>query len=139
MISWFAILIEPRRWSWGHRETFQVQLCVVLFFFSSRRRHTRFDCDWSSDVCSSDLVSITAVAPADTVNRVVFRPEGLTFGQPALLTLFYGNCKVTAQSKQVAYTSDLLAILQYVPSSDAPSAKVVTGLLSHFSNYAVAW
>src|SRR2546430_13361672 len=27
----------------------------VVFFFSSRRRHTRFDCDWSSDVCSSDL------------------------------------------------------------------------------------
>src|SRR2546430_6136317 len=30
---------------------------VLFFFFSSRRRHTRFDCDWSSDVCSSDLVS----------------------------------------------------------------------------------
>src|SRR2546427_10237681 len=31
-------------------------MCPVLFFFfSSRRRHTRFDCDWSSDVCSSDL------------------------------------------------------------------------------------
>src|SRR2546427_2502453 len=29
----------------------------VFFFFSSRRRHTRFDCDWSSDVCSSDLIS----------------------------------------------------------------------------------
>src|SRR2546430_6364969 len=31
--------------------------CYLLFFFffSSRRRHTRFDCDWSSDVCSSDL------------------------------------------------------------------------------------
>src|SRR3989475_1253160 len=28
---------------------------TTLFFFSSRRRHTRFDCDWSSDVCSSDL------------------------------------------------------------------------------------
>src|SRR2546430_9325406 len=27
------------------------------FFFSSRRRHTRFDCDWSSDVCSSDLMT----------------------------------------------------------------------------------
>src|SRR2546430_12490724 len=25
-----------------------------VVFFSSRRRHTRFDCDWSSDVCSSD-------------------------------------------------------------------------------------
>src|SRR2546427_7082027 len=28
---------------------------MIFFFFSSRRRHTRFDCDWSSDVCSSDL------------------------------------------------------------------------------------
>src|SRR5205085_5483457 len=28
---------------------------VFFLFFSSRRRHTRFDCDWSSDVCSSDL------------------------------------------------------------------------------------
>src|SRR5437588_6726914 len=27
----------------------------VFFFFSSRRRHTRSLCDWSSDVCSSDL------------------------------------------------------------------------------------
>src|SRR2546430_12412275 len=34
-----------------------VYMCCsyFLFFFSSRRRHTRFDCDWSSDVCSSDL------------------------------------------------------------------------------------
>src|SRR5205085_5316441 len=34
-------------------------VCFVFFFFfcfSSRRRHTRFDCDWSSDVCSSDLL-----------------------------------------------------------------------------------
>src|SRR5438270_2298113 len=28
------------------------------FFFSSRRRHTRFDCDWSPDVCSSDLIPL---------------------------------------------------------------------------------
>src|SRR2546427_8707312 len=32
-----------------------------FFFFSSRRRHTRFDCDWSSDVCSSDLGQAQAV------------------------------------------------------------------------------
>src|SRR5262245_63717826 len=31
---------------------------VVRFFFSSRRRHTRCLSDWSSDVCSSDLVGI---------------------------------------------------------------------------------
>src|SRR5947207_12604284 len=29
-----------------------------FFFFSSRRRHTRSLCDWSSDVCSSDLVTL---------------------------------------------------------------------------------
>src|SRR5690242_21696871 len=28
---------------------------MIFFFFSSRRRHTRLTCDWSSDVCSSDL------------------------------------------------------------------------------------
>src|SRR5690606_40577728 len=30
-------------------------LIYFIFFFSSRRRHTRFSRDWSSDVCSSDL------------------------------------------------------------------------------------
>src|SRR2546426_5452257 len=31
--------------------------CFIFFFFSSRRRHTRLQGDWSSDVCSSDLPS----------------------------------------------------------------------------------
>src|SRR5688572_31403786 len=34
----------------------------IFFFFSSRRRHTRFDCDWSSDVCSSDLATFVVNA-----------------------------------------------------------------------------
>src|SRR5207237_5341772 len=34
---------------------FRSGLRLFVFFFSSRRRHTRFKCDWSSDVCSSDL------------------------------------------------------------------------------------
>src|SRR3989454_10302698 len=47
--------------------------CVYLsfFFFSSRRRHTRLQGDWSSDVCSSDLnalgrraLSVTALSPS---------------------------------------------------------------------------
>src|SRR5256886_7651052 len=45
------------------------ECAAVVFFFSSRRRHTRFDCDWSSDVCSSDLgpparTSLRASSPA---------------------------------------------------------------------------
>src|SRR3989475_831583 len=39
----------------GTRAAFGFIVAEVFFFFSSRRRHTRFDCDWSSDVCSSDL------------------------------------------------------------------------------------
>src|SRR5256886_11869402 len=35
-----------------------IVICCLFFFFSSRRRHTRFDCDWSSDVCSSDLYRV---------------------------------------------------------------------------------
>src|ERR687885_2993026 len=36
---------------------------VFFFFFSSRRRHTRSLCDWSSDVCSSDLTGLVHTAP----------------------------------------------------------------------------
>src|SRR5260370_39496030 len=43
----------------------------MFFFFSSRRRHTRFKCDWSSDVCSSDL------------NVKVIESTLETFGVPA--------------------------------------------------------
>src|SRR5256886_11954248 len=46
----------------------------MFFFFSSRRRHTRFDCDWSSDVCSSDL--LTGLAP----NYVTFLVLRALFG-----------------------------------------------------------
>src|SRR6266446_935478 len=36
---------------------------VYFFFFSSRRRHTRLQGDWSSDVCSSDLVELDLEPP----------------------------------------------------------------------------
>src|SRR5438477_10086763 len=40
-----------------------------LFFFSSRRRHTRLTCDWSSDVCSSDLPRVAPVFTAEVSLR----------------------------------------------------------------------
>src|SRR2546430_1146091 len=40
---------------WGSGAPSTAGSTAAPFFFSSRRRHTRFDCDWSSDVCSSDL------------------------------------------------------------------------------------
>src|SRR4051812_7850385 len=53
-------------------------LCYV-FFFSSRRRHTRLTCDWSSDVCSSDLARARPVeSPALVLARA--RVGGALFG-----------------------------------------------------------
>src|SRR3989475_1279504 len=49
-------LMPSGRGSLGVPFRHRLRVPVRFFFFSSRRRHTRFDCDWSSDVCSSDLV-----------------------------------------------------------------------------------
>src|SRR5215204_3148087 len=46
----------------------------MFFFFSSRRRHTRSLCDWSSDVCSSDLGDRFAA-------NVLVLPHGFYYGQ----------------------------------------------------------
>src|SRR5689334_23729750 len=46
---------------------------MFFFFFSSRRRHTRWNCDWSSDVCSSDLLDHLAdVRLAQIRDEVVY-------------------------------------------------------------------
>src|SRR5688572_32250323 len=51
-----------------------------FFFFSSRRRHTRFDCDWSSDVCSSDLTS--CINTISVRLHLIFRLESVAFSLP---------------------------------------------------------
>src|SRR3989454_4740016 len=48
----------------------------MFFFFSSRRRHTRLQGDWSSDVCSSDLLSsIAFLPPISSERRLCIRPH----------------------------------------------------------------
>src|SRR2546428_8406613 len=59
-------------------------MLLLIFFFSSRRRHTRSDRDWSSDVCSSDLIALGVTADGtkrflgfvetDTENEKVLTP-----------------------------------------------------------------
>src|SRR5256885_16469396 len=48
-------------------------MVFVFFFFSSRRRHTRLQGDWSSDVCSSDLAHRHGVIHRD------IKPENILF------------------------------------------------------------
>src|SRR5688572_33436964 len=52
----------------------------AYFFFSSRRRHTSFDCDWSSDVCSADLEGGVGAAAAALLDHDR-RPVGVLGGQ----------------------------------------------------------
>src|SRR5690606_40758200 len=57
---------------------YAVAFVIIVFFFSSRRRHTSFSRDWSSDVCSSDLAE-----PRDSrilAKLVITCPLGLQIG-----------------------------------------------------------
>jgi len=84
--------------------------------------------------------TITAVAPSDTLNRIRFQPEGLTFNKPVALVMSYANCTLDGSSpREIVYTDDALKVLEHEPSKDDPAGKRVGALLTHFSEYAVAW
>jgi len=87
------------------------------------------------------VVRITGTVQPDSVISVQLSPEGLTFNQPARLTLSYASCPLIPflLPKHVAYTNDALDILQVLPSSDDLLGEQVSADLDHFSRYAVAW
>src|SRR2546430_440945 len=58
-----------------HFISFSSILFFFFFFFSSRRRHTRFDCDWSSDVCSSDLITLPSLRNIELPSLYLFVPS----------------------------------------------------------------
>src|SRR5260221_1181491 len=72
---------------------------ILRFFFSSRRRHTRSLCDWSSDVCSSDLSEVyyLRVRPTGSGNPQIinFRPG------PLALAVWNNITKTVLLAKEV--------------------------------------
>jgi hypothetical protein len=111
---------------------------------------------WVDTMALSDTVSITAVAPADTVRWVRFQPDGLQFrtngaGWSALLYTSFKDCGVpTADTLRLAQVSDSLNVIRYLAPPDSTWVRVkknwwsqgnqyVAGVLHHFSQYAVAW
>jgi hypothetical protein len=87
----------------------------------------------------SSPVKITAEQVTARVNSVRFSPAGLKFAKPATLTLSYANCSPLLVLKRVAYTNELLGILELLPSLDDLRTKSVSAPIRHFSRYAVAW
>src|SRR5256886_7829471 len=88
---------------------------VDSFFFSSRRRHTRFDCDWSSDVCSSDLLDqvTKALPPYTWLDGISAQGVGVG-GQPAQANLPPGTADTTgAPTVRVWITGRTVAIQAY--------------------------
>src|SRR5437588_3823956 len=61
---------------------------VYIFFFSSRRRHTRSLCDWSSDVCSSDLLVETFRDRQDLFELAIYRRQ-VSEGDISMDKLFF--------------------------------------------------
>jgi hypothetical protein len=98
-----------------------------------------------------DKVSITAVAPSDTLALIRFQPEGLRFQKTAFLVVAYDNCRVKrGVTPRIAHVTDGLDVIDFLPTVAAsphdPRLKKVhkghqrvVGELQHFSNYAVAW
>src|SRR5690625_6761871 len=77
-----------------------------MFFFSSRRRHTRWPRDWSSDVCSSDLTMGLVQLPGMMSGQIIAGADPLQAVQFQLLILFL---LLTTAS----VTSVLLGFLSY--------------------------
>src|SRR5256886_3498211 len=75
---------------------------IASLLFSSRRRHTRFDCDWSSDVCSSDLeIKPMKMLHTDSMSVRVTKIGAMlfgTFGAVAILLSFLGVYGLKAYS-----------------------------------------
>src|SRR5207249_8302901 len=76
-----------------------------LFFFSSRRRHTRSKRDWSSDVCSSDLGVINVVSKSGTNDW----HGGLSF--------FHRNYKLDSSDSSKVLNGEVPFLLRWDPSA----------------------
>jgi hypothetical protein len=89
----------------------------------------------------SQTVTITMVAPSDSLVDVVFGPEGLTFnkGRTPTLTLDYSNCggSLLNLKKRIVYSDNLLNILEILSSLDNLGTSKVSAPIKHFSRYAV--
>src|SRR5690554_7051467 len=80
---------------------------IIVFFFSSRRRHTRCGRDWSSDVCSSDLYNIQlpeAKPLSPEEQQELTERESLQIINTYAKDFFVDTIKNTNEGKNIGYT-----------------------------------
>src|SRR5260370_19691265 len=97
---------------------------MLFFFFSSRRRHTRFKCDWSSDVCSSDLHS-------KGIGHRDIKPANIMLLKDGTVRVAdFGIARITASSKTA--TGTVMVTPSYM-SPEQVAGKKVDGRSDIFS------
>src|SRR5690606_30195714 len=72
-----------------------------FFFFSSRRRHTRFSRDWSSDVCSSDLCTVGIEPPKSNWAQPLDTPPFDAYATTCGITFTFGGLRIDKDTGQV--------------------------------------
>src|SRR5690348_17996361 len=77
---------------------------IFLFFFSSRRRHTRWTGDWSSDVCSSDLFNTVGVGKGSVTagnNTINYNTEATLLSMHSAFIAFGSTTPQTVQTWKI--------------------------------------
>src|SRR2546426_3678429 len=108
----------------------QWDIIRIFFFFSSRRRHTRLQGDWSSDVCSSDLVT-----PQETEAHRLYDLGNGQWNIPALRHLLeqilphhtaFDDFEITHTFPHLGPKSMLLNARQIVHTAGSPPLMLLT-------------
>src|SRR6266566_6704081 len=98
-----------------------------FFFFSSRRRHTRLQGDWSSDVCSSDLLARLAVAPRAAVSTWARTRVSVGAAVTEAERILPG-CLPSAAVRETATEREMAVALPSVAPVDTAALRAVTML-----------
>src|SRR3989440_7516675 len=127
-----------RNWGLYICLTYRERCGLYFFFFSSRRRHTRSDRDWSSDVCSSDLGS-AGLRPSFTAQYETFANVGgkltkVTLGNTGLKPAHSGELELGANIDFLSRFS-----LDYSYSRKNTTDQIILVPLSAAAGYRYQW
>src|SRR5260221_6481330 len=96
----------------------------IIFFFSSRRRHTRSLCDWSSDVCSSDLCAILFLFAMENFAQRTANAQQLKTGASQKKEVSEKKLKDVLTELKDHYNVDILFFDRYIDEYSVSSEMI---------------